>query len=448
MDYLQQLKTEIERRYGRQPESPVDYSDLALQIKKKTGKEISSYTLMRIWGHVKNNSSPRQDTLSNLARYAGYAGWKDFVGQKDALAVSDRVEDGNSETHESEGVSSAQKSVDVSVNKQELDLRGGANEKKETIRKGNPVLMLGVAVVLISLGIGLGLLIRKHASAPPHEFVSDVLVSDEGTLSWSLDMTTWELTVTGNGQMMDFRRGAPAEAWLEYRDSLRSVVIGEGVTHIGDCAFRNCTMLASVVLPKSCTSIGDYAFDRCSALTNIDLPAGLTSIGRTAFWGCKRLQKIVLPRGVTRIESELFCYCSSLQSCSILGPITSLNEYAFAECESLEHIQLPEGLQLIGLSAFSNCYSLTRMDIPEGVATIYDYAFHNCKSMTEVTLPSTLSYVGNQAFELCSHLRHIDCRAPKAPDLGYDIFIGIPPSSVRLTYPQGANYSNWFSLLP
>lgn len=448
MDYLQQLKTEIERRYGRQPESPVDYSELALQIKKITGKEISSYTLMRIWGHVKNNSSPRQDTLSNLARYAGYAGWKDFVAQKDALAVLDRVGDGKQEAKVSEVENAVQESIDISVNKPESDLRGGANEKEETTRKRNPVLMLGVAVVLISLGIGLGLLIRKHASAPPHEFVSDILVSDKGTLSWTLDMTTWELTVSGHGRMMDFRRGAPAEAWLEYRDSLRRVVIGEGVTHIGDCAFRNCTMLASVILPKSCTSIGDYAFDRCSSLTDIDLPAGLTSIGRTAFWGCQQLKKIVLPVGITKIEPELFCYCSSLQSCSILGPITSLNEYAFAECEALEQIQLPEGLQLIGLSAFSNCYSLTRMDVPEGVVNIHDYAFHNCKSLTEVTLPSTLSFIGNQAFELCSHLRHIDCVAPKAPHLGYDVFIGIPPSTIHLTYPQGADYSDWLSVLP
>ena len=125
MDYLQQLKTEIERRYGRQPESPVDYSELALQIKKITGKEISSYTLMRIWGHVKNNSSPRQDTLSNLARYAGYAGWKDFVAQKDALAVLDRVGDGKQEAKASEVENAVQESIDVSVNKPESDLRGG-----------------------------------------------------------------------------------------------------------------------------------------------------------------------------------------------------------------------------------------------------------------------------------------------------------------------------------
>ena len=435
MDYLQLLKTEVERRYGRQPESPVDYNELALEIQKATGKNISSYTLMRIWGHVKNTSSPRQDTLSNLARYAGYTGWKEFVSKADALADS---------AAPSERVSSG---IYDSVNNVKSNLRGGTNTNKENKWKKNPTLVLAVAALLILIGVGLGFILRKCASEPPHELVSDILIFDNDTLSWSLDMTTWELTISGNGRMKGFRREGMPEAWLEYRDSLRSVEIGEGITHIGNCAFRDCPLLASISLPESCTSIGNYTFDRCPALTAIVLPERLTSIGGAAFWGCSHLQEIVLPRGVTSIEGELFCYCSGLHSCTILGDIKYIKAYAFAECEALVRINLPEGLKEIETSAFSNCHSLKEIFIPEGVTQIEMCAFHDCSSLQAVTLPSTLTDVGMEAFEYCTALLHIDCHASIAPHLEDDVFIGIPPSTVRLTYPAGADYSSWKTAL-
>ena len=420
MDYLKLLRIEIERRYGRQPESPVDYNDLALTIRKTTGDDISNYTLMRIWGHVKDTSSPRLGTLSNLARYAGYAGWGDFVAHKDQ-ELADGV----------------------------LVLPPETPQAKEEQKTLPPLYRnLIIAIVLFLLGVAVGLLIPRGKAAPRYEQTSGTVVSKSGDqLSWALDMGTWTLTITGNGRMKDFRRGAPAEAWLEYRDSLRSVIIGEGVTHIGDCAFRKCRRLVSATLPQSCTSIGDFTFDDCSGLSDITLPAGLKQLGCTSFYGCRRLKEIVLPPGITRIETETFCYCSSLESCSILGPVVIVDEYAFAECKSLAHITLPEGLRRIGVSAFSNCESLQEMNVPEGVTHIQEYAFQGCTALTELTLPTTLSDVALQAFALCTGLRHIDSRAQKAPDLNDDVFIGVPPSTVRLTFPQGANYTSWETAL-
>ena len=38
------------------------------------------------------------------------------------------------------------------------------------------------------------------------------------------------------------------------------VTVPEGVTSIGDSAFRCCSRLTSITLPDSVTSIGDWAF--------------------------------------------------------------------------------------------------------------------------------------------------------------------------------------------
>ena len=43
-----------------------------------------------------------------------------------------------------------------------------------------------------------------------------------------------------------------------------------------------------VTVPEGVTGIGDYAF-RENSLTSIILPKGVTSIGEMAFWGCKNL---------------------------------------------------------------------------------------------------------------------------------------------------------------
>ena len=44
------------------------------------------------------------------------------------------------------------------------------------------------------------------------------------------------------------------------------VIIPEGVTEIGDNAFKGCTSLESITIPKGVTSIGESAFDGCTSL--------------------------------------------------------------------------------------------------------------------------------------------------------------------------------------
>ncbi len=75
---------------------------------------------------------------------------------------------------------------------------------------------------------------------------------------------------------------AIGEAAFLGNETLKSVVVPEGVTVIGTGAFQSCLALTDVVLPEGVETIGDSAFES-SALTNINIPATVTKIGKHAF---------------------------------------------------------------------------------------------------------------------------------------------------------------------
>lgn len=125
-------------------------------------------------------------------------------------------------------------------------------------------------------------------------------------LTWSLS-TAGDLTVSGTGDMADFAAtGAP---WAEYRDQIKLVILGQGVTSIGSSAFQDCKNLETVSLPGSLTALGKAAFLRCGELTNVKLPASLKSVGEDCFTGCEKLVLLNL----TGVPDEIMELRTSLE---------------------------------------------------------------------------------------------------------------------------------------
>ena len=62
-----------------------------------------------------------------------------------------------------------------------------------------------------------------------------------------------------------------------------------GVTEIGNSAFRGCTSLTSVEIPKGVTSINFQVFSGCTSLASVTIPDSVTEIGWQAFSGCTSL---------------------------------------------------------------------------------------------------------------------------------------------------------------
>ena len=113
---------------------------------------------------------------------------------------------------------------------------------------------------------------------------------ETGAVTWNEDNLTWTLTadgtltISGKGAMKNYSIGDSPAA--QKKDSVKKVVIEDGVTSIGTSAFQHCSSLTDISIPKSVTSIGNYAFFECTGLTSINISEGVTSIGDFAFFGC------------------------------------------------------------------------------------------------------------------------------------------------------------------
>ncbi len=73
------------------------------------------------------------------------------------------------------------------------------------------------------------------------------------------------------------------------------VAIPEGVTRIGDRAFRGCTGLTGVTVPESVTRIGDFAFRGCRGLRSVAIAASSTRLGQGVFDDCPALRCFHVP---------------------------------------------------------------------------------------------------------------------------------------------------------
>ncbi len=261
-------------------------------------------------------------------------------------------------------------------------------------------------------------------------------------LTWTYNSTSYILTISGTGDMANY--SFSNRPWEKYEDNIKEVVISDGVTSIGECAFYSFGKVTKITIPGSVTEIGKRAFSSCKVLASVILPEGITTIREGTFASCTELTSFTIPASVTTIGSSAFEGCSGLTGITISKGVTSIFDRAFDGCSSLTGIivdvnnatyssdefgvlfnkdkttlikypmgntatsyTIPAGVTNIAPNAFKGCKNLQDVTISNDVTTIGSYAFDGCTALSSVTIPDSVITVDIYAFNGCSGLKNI-----------------------------------------
>lgn len=294
------------------------------------------------------------------------------------------------------------------------------------------------------------------ALIPATAFASDTVggyCGNEGdghNLSWSLDLDTGELTISGTGEMKSYGFRGLDSPWHAYIDSIRSVRIGDGITSIGHYAFYGCKNLqGTFYIPQNVSSIGAMAFEECTAINCISvdegnqyfivandilmnqektrvlwcpktktgqliLPKETRTIDSTAFSGCKQLTgPLVLPKGVNVIGDEAFRFCEGLSGDLVIPEgietLGGYESYCFADTKFGGKLSLPDSLKSIGTGVFLGTEFSGELLLPKNMETISEKAFLGSRGFDKkLTIPQNTAIIARYAFENCDWIQEVE----------------------------------------
>ena len=219
-------------------------------------------------------------------------------------------------------------------------------------------------------------------------------------LQYTFDSNTGTLTISGQGDMYDFRDtnlGLNHQVpWTSVKEQIKTVIVEEGVTGIGEYSFFKCENLTSVQLPSTLKIIrgagatGGYA--------------GTNTLSYGAFRQCVSLESIVFPEGLETIEAVAFRECTSLKKVVLPDSLTSLGTGAFVNCSGLAEVTFGSGLTEIPVECFYNCSNLATINWGPTVSDVGEWAFYNSR-LTSIKIPEQITKISGRGFADSFHLR-------------------------------------------
>lgn len=119
----------------------------------------------------------------------------------------------------------------------------------------------------------------------------DISAKADGTVKATL-LEDGRLLIRGKGDIKNWSDSeSPSTTWHNLTDSslIRKIEIGNGITSIGERAFRGCENVTSVSLPSTLTTIKLSAFNGCTNLGKVNIPSSVKTIQDYAFGNCNEL---------------------------------------------------------------------------------------------------------------------------------------------------------------
>lgn len=244
----------------------------------------------------------------------------------------------------------------------------------------------------------------------------------EANISFKYDESSKTLyfKCSGTAEMPDNNNYGSTAQWAvalkNKTEEVEKVVIGDGITKIGENNFDNTNAewknLKEVDLASTVTTIGHASFYKVATLQTINLnniekieQGGLAEtgieqavfekeqveIGGAAFGDCPNLKSVSV-KGITNWGDASFSGCKSLTTFLCEKPIEELPRQTFRRCVALSTCAIT-GVKKVGASAFASCASLTSFDF-SNVTILNGMAFQGA-GLTKVAFTTkdlTLAY--------------------------------------------------------
>lgn len=340
---------------------------------------------------------------------------------------------------------------------------------------------------------------ESYAQAHGNTFAKVLYSGSANTIEWRIyDNRVMLLSGIGStGKYNNSKR-----PWAEYEDSFSDVVVGEGITELGDKTFNAYKkVLKSITLPNTLEYIGASVFSDCTALTEIKLPnTSLTGIGNSAFGGCTGIKHFHIPATVkfthynnseydkrNRISNSfsaclgietitvdwmstyyrcedgilynldksaiIFVYALDSTTLTIPKTVISIQSSALDTCTELERFECEEG-SVYYTAADGVLYANTsqgkmlvmapkklagKLVVPDDVTIVRQNAFNSCTLLTEVQLPASLTKIDGATFRFCSSLAKINI-PESVTYIGQRAFEGCSSLPEVLTIPKSVKY--------
>ena len=243
---------------------------------------------------------------------------------------------------------------------------------------------------------------------PPDDPGANVSIAQgtlAGGLRWNLTKAG-TLTISGKGAMPDFA-STGEQPWNDKSSQIRKIILENGVTNIGSCAFWNCGVL-SAEIPSSVTAIGNSAF-RGSSIISVTIPSNVKTLGDSVFQDCQNLSSVTISEGLETISQNAFRACSSLSSIVLPASIGEVGAGAFFQCQKLIRVAFTPGSKQVKLgdNIFTQCYYLSSVTLPKSINQISEGMFQNCLMLATLEIPQGAESIGSSAFSSCSSLTSI-----------------------------------------
>ena len=270
---------------------------------------------------------------------------------------------------------------------------------------------------------------------------------------WKIEGTT--LTIYGTGDMYDYEgdtyncEGLPDFSKVKVGEDVKAgnslvqkIVIEDGVTSVGRCAFydtgtevqigKDVSIIrhdgfysfngTEITIPGNVKEIEDNAFTY-SDLESVKFEEGVKVLRYGAFWRSP-IKNVEWADSISTVEYGVFAnsswiknqadqdgfiikgnmllgYNGTKEEVTVPEGITSIQGDGFGDISfprsGIDKVILPDSVTYIGCSTFENS-QLKEVVLNDNITYIGDYAFSGCNNLSLIRIPKNVAYIGTEAY--------------------------------------------------